>query len=299
MRAKILMLSDSVKSKALLRTPQQALNDMAVAFGHSFIMKDQPLDNGNLDLEDYQGTLVAASEEVLLGVFDAKIRVSTLALPGGLTEFSLLKTPSFPVISVVTPVDQDLETASKAALTALQKAGETGEMVWAVKSGSKIDLIGEAIQRVASPYAFTVPEAVSLAQVIYKPMQFPDRQHIFLADHASADILLGLFHGLAVVGLCHTIYYDDNYQVYRPGGVPGLAPRLFDALYATVAMLEEGLRLKKEAGCLQASVDNVLASGWRARDMDIVGEMAGDDQISELIGEQIELAGSLMQRFPG
>ncbi len=188
-------------------------------------------------------------------MFDAKIRVSTLALPGGLTDFSLLKTPSFPVISVVTPVDQDPETASKAAPTALQKAGEKGEMVWAVKSGSKIDLIGEAIQRVASPYAFTVPEAVSLAQVIYKPMQFPDRQHIFLADHASADILLGLFHGLAVAGLCHTIYYDDNYQVYRPGGVPGLAPRLFDALRHG-GNAGGGLKAEKEAGCLQASVDN-------------------------------------------
>ena len=300
MRAKILMLSGSMKEKNLLRAPQQALNDIAVAFGHSFIMKDQQLDGEAAGWEagEAQAVLAAASEEAILSFFDAQVRVSTLTLPQGLRDFSLLRIPQFPVITLVSPLKPGLDHAGMAAKAALKIAGDGEAMVWAVASDDN-GLWDDAVSRAASPYALSTPEALPLANVISKPLQYPDRHHVFMADDAQGSLLISLYRGLSGAGLAHSVYVSENHKVHTAGGVPGYFPGLFDALYATVALLGDSLALKKEAGCLQASVDNVLASGWRARGMDIKGKTAGDDQIAALIGEQIDLAGSLMQRFPG
>ena len=301
MRAKILMLSDSIKSKALLRVPQQALSDIAVAFGHSFVMKDQALDGQAFNMEEgeYQAIIAAVSEEALLTGFDARWKASTLKLPGGLSDFSLLRIPYFPTITLVSSMKASLDSAVPAAGAALKLSGETGAMAWTVASRETPGLLDQAVAKAASPYALSASESLPLEAVIGKPLQFPDRHHIFLADRTSAALLMSIFRGLSGAGLSHSVYDNGVTRVHVPGGAAGFVPGIFDALYATVTALDESLLLKKEAGCLQASVDNVLASGWRARDMEIAGESAGDEQIASLIGEQIELAGSLMQRFPG
>ncbi|MGI6696867.1 MAG: hypothetical protein ACOX6O_11635 [Christensenellales bacterium] len=301
MRAKILMLSDSIKSKSLLRTPQQALSDIAVAFGHSFVMKDQQLEEVNFDIspDEYQAVIAAVSEEELLDVFDARWRIRSLRLPDGLADFSLLRIPRFPAITLVSPMQTGLQSALLAAEKAFQIAGEMGAMVWAVADQGAPGVLAEAVSRAASPYALSSPEAVPVESVVAKPLQHPDKNHVFLADRPTAELLFAIFRGLSGAGLSYSIYGDESTKIHLAGGVSGFAPGLFDALYATVTALESSLHLKKEAGCLRASVDNVLASGWRSRDMNVVGESAGDEQIAALIGEQIELAGSLMQRFPG
>lgn len=302
MRTKILMLSDSLNGKALLRTSQQTISDIAIAFGHSFVMKDTLLDgSGGLALvpEEAQAILAAVTEDSLLKVFDAQIRTTALNLPEGLQDFSLLRIPDFPSLTFVSPLKPGLAFAMKAAQTAL-KAGAAGEaMVWAVASEDGTELWEEAVYKAASPYALSIPQALPLAAAVAKPLQFPQRAHVFLADPASGGLMLGLYQGLSGAGLSHSVYQDESRSVHLAGGVPGFSPKLFDALSATVALLDESLGLKKEAGCLRASVGNVLASGWRAKDMDIVGNVASDEKIAMLLGEQIELAGSLMQRFPG
>ncbi|MDD4080236.1 MAG: hypothetical protein PHP02_02325 [Eubacteriales bacterium] len=302
MRAKILMLSDSLNTKALLRTPQQALNDIAVAFGHSFIIKDVQVDGpGDLSLgaEEAQAILAAVSETALKKVFDAHIRITTLDLPGGLKDFTLLRIPDFPTLAFVSPLKPGLDFAKRAAQTALKAAGHEEAMIWAVAPDDGVSIWEEAVSKAASPYALSMPEALPLAAAVSKPLQFPQRRHVFLADLASAKLMLGLYRGLSGAGLAHITYMDASRRVHLAGGVPGYPPRLFDALYATAALLDESLELKKEAGCLKASLGNILASGWRARDMDIQGNAANDDKIAALLGEQIDLAGSLMQRFPG
>ncbi len=301
MRAKILMLSGSIKEKSLLRVAQQALSDIAVAFGHSFVMRDQQMDGqpDSYDFEESQAVLSAAPEAALRSVFEARLRISTLALPQGLVDYSLLRIPRFPGISTVSPLRPGLDAAVAAAKAALNMAGEGENLIWAAASGQSRALWEEAVKRAASPFALSVPEVVPAANVIAKPLQHPDQGHVFLADEADAALVLSLFRGLSGAGLVHSVYAGAGARVHMPGGVPGFVPGLFDAMYATVALLEDSLKLKKEAGCLRASVDNVLASGWRARDMDIAGETVGNEQIAALIGEQVELAGSLMQRFPG
>ncbi|MDD3109204.1 MAG: hypothetical protein PHP07_00105 [Eubacteriales bacterium] len=302
MRAKILMVSDSLMGKALLRMCQQTISDIAIAFGHSFVMKDVQLDGPeavSLAAEEAQAILAVLSEASLFKVFDAHIRTTTLELPEGLKDFSLLRVPDFPTLSCVSPFRPGLDAAVNAARKVLGVAGAREAMVWAVVSGDRARLWEEAVGKTASPYALSAPEALPLAAAVAKPLQFPQREHIFLADTASADLLLGLYRGLSGAGLSHSIYQDESRRVHLAGSVPGFTPRLFDALDATVAMLDESLGLKKEAGCLKASVGNVLASGWRAKDMDIEGNAASDEKIAALLGEQIDLAGSLMQRFPG
>ncbi|NLG57662.1 MAG: hypothetical protein GX540_04550 [Clostridiales bacterium] len=302
MRAKILMLSDSLNAKALLRTPQQAISDLAVAFGHSFIMKDRQLDGTSfsLEAEEAQAVLAAGSEDALLKVFDARVRLSVLALPQGLKDFSLLRIPEFPTLTFVSPLKPGFDCAVLAARTTLKAAGGQEAMVWAMASGEETGQWEEAVSKAASPYALSAPKTLSLSAAVSKPLQFPQQQHIFLADSDAAGLMLGLYRGLSGAGLAHSVYLGEGeLKVYLAGGVPGYEARLFDALNATTALIDGGLKLKKEAGCLQASVGNVLASGWRARDMDIEGNAVGDDQIAALLGEQIDLAGSLMQRFPG
>lgn len=302
MRVRILMLSDSMKEKALLRTPQQALSDIAVAFGHSFIMKDQRLEGllPGIVADEADALIAAGPEASLLSAFNARVRVSALALPQGLRDFSLLRIPQFPAITIVSPLEPGLECAVIAAGAALQAAGEEEAMLWAVTPGEDPELWNKAIDQAVSPFALLRPEALMMASVIAKPLQHPDRPHVFMADQKDAGLLLSLYRGLSGAGLVHSVLMGEGgFRVHVPGGAPGFGPSLFDALYATVALLEDSLALKKEAGCLRASVDNVLASGWRDRSMDIQGQAAGDEQIAALIGEQIELAGSLMQRFPG
>ena len=43
MRARLTMLSDSARSKLLVQAVQQVLTDVALAFGHSFLMKDEKM----------------------------------------------------------------------------------------------------------------------------------------------------------------------------------------------------------------------------------------------------------------
>lgn len=301
MRAKILMLSDGVREKNMLLVPQQALSDIAVAFGHSFIMKAQQMNDQQLPAEsaDCSAVLAFVPEESLRSVFDLDLRITSLTLPQGLSDFSLLRIPQFPALTLISPLKAGLACDAEAARRAFRMtADEEGAMLWAV-AGREAGLWDQAVIEAAGHYTLSIPEVLPLSAAISKPLQYPGRHHVLLADPAEAELIAGLYRGLSGAGLAHSAYIGSERRVHVPGGVPGYVPGLFDGMYATAALIEDSLKLKKEAGCLKASVDNVLASGWRARDMDIEGEAADDKRIAALIGEQIELAGSLMQRFPG
>ena len=60
-------------------------------------------------------------------------------------------------------------------------------------------------------------------------------------------------------------------------------------------MLRYSLKLEQEADCVDSAVKNILEAGWRTPDMTNMGDGISAYKMQQLISEQINLAGELLQ----
>ena len=140
-----------------------------------------------------------------------------------------------------------------------------------------------------SASAMTAPEAIR-SMIIS-----PERMGMLLCPPYAGGIMLSAGTALSThPNVIHDFAFDESIGVYAPVLPPDqsdVGP--FAAALAVAKMLRCSLHLSKEAACLEAALSNVIVGGWETKEDG--GALSGMDVV-ELIGEQIAMAGELMNK---
>jgi hypothetical protein len=305
MRAKILMLAGEAGFRENLRAAEQILSDVAVAFGHSLVMRgavarDLTEDDIHASVLEYDAILAVGSRAGI-GNLASKMnciyglrQYKTLV---GLLDISRLKDGCQPVGALVWPLldtDAGLNIAAVAA-AALAKEAHSRFLLLPPQDGESAWIT--AASKAAMYAALEAPPSLSPEAVLEELLSHLEENLVILTnghDAGLTDSLLCYLGGLG--GLTYTMYAGDKRRFFAVSPETG-KPGLFASLYAAAAMLEKNLKLTREAECLKTALDNVLASGWRAREMGTFEKTLPDEDILRLVSEQIALAGELFESF--
>lgn len=294
------MLGEDDRFRDSLRVAQQALSAVAVAFGHSIAMREDTLKNRKTLEEDT--ALLAGSRDALA------VAAAGMGFQYGERQFgahegglglSRMRDGQTPMGALVFPLSPDpgrVARACTAACALVRKSG--GELLFLPPQENE-SLWTNAMSRASLYAALPQPAPLGLEDGVLHAMLGMGERRVILSDAKAAGLLDGLLgYAGGVDTLAYTAFVRDDAKIFAAHTARGQRkPGLFSILCAAAALLEDGLRLSGEGGCLRAALDNVLRSGWRARDMGLWEKTASDDEITALVREQVALAGELFEQF--
>ena len=138
-------------------------------------------------------------------------------------------------------------------------------------------------------------DALTASEAIRNMITSPERMGMLLCPPYAGGIMLSAGTALSThPNVIHDFAFDESIGVYAPVLPPeqsDVGP--FAAALAVAKMLRCSLHLSKEAACLEAALSNVIVGGWETKEDG--GALSGMDVV-ELIGEQIAMAGELMNK---
>ena len=300
MRARILMLAEDDRYREPLRVAQQALSAVAVAFGHSFAMREDVLQNRR-SLDEDTALLIGGRDALHaaalgMGFSYGERYYAERDWDLGLSRMRDGRTPAGAVVFPLSPDPGRVARACSAACAMARKGG--GELLFIPPHGSEALWQG-AMSRASLYASVPQPEPLRLEDALAMALTGLGERHITVADAETAGLMdTVLSHAGGMDTLAYTAYARDEGRVFAaPVPYGRRKPGLFSVLYAAAALLDDGLRLGGEGGCLRAALDNVLHSGWRARDMKAGERTVPDEEILSLVKEQVALAGELFDRL--
>lgn len=277
MRVKLSLCSTKQRANTLLNCAQQSLTELAIAFGHSFLVKLIDYDELISSFSREDGIYILAAEEKhkeetakKLNFFAEKLSFS------GLANVSLLKSNMLAKGSVLSPIDSS--ASSLASFRGYLQAKKTDEKALIM-----------ADER--------------MLPVIEKLMFYPDNMGDLICDYNAGSILrhiATLISGTQLVSFS-ILRGNEGSLYYVPLSDKNLKESSINpyGLYFAISnALMDKYRLEKEALCLQTATANVLKAGWRTEDclMAPMSEsLISTRELCSLIDEQIMLAGELMQ----
>lgn len=317
MRARLTMLSDSARSRLLVQAVQQVLTDVALAFGHSFLMKDEKMGQASLDAYGTPMTVetveaCVASDAVLVVTQNGEGMLSLawgtgcslacrpFALDQSWAAHSALKSGAMPSGLVVYPLSDEADAMGDAAIYAYKCAGKTQTPVCEIPfEGNLKEAWVGATKNAAAQHAAVERQIHTTEDALVRLLAEPDQLGVVLAKPGAASLLIAAASAISGVSGVFFDRYVSTDRVIQSVFVPeqGLPADMnpFGVLYAAQDLLRETLQLEREARCLGAAVANVLAAGWRTRDTALQGmRVTGYETICGLVSEQIALAGELM-----
>lgn len=299
MRARIVFAWDTPRARSLQAQVQQVLSDVAVAFGHSFVMKDERM--GAASVEAYGSAMTVETVEACQ---EADATLAVLTHPDGLLELAqgLLcvlachlyeEWPAgcdVPLASGLMPqgvicyplyADERLRDAAELAY-ALSGHGRVREIPF---DGSLRENWLAATQALSARYTTMLPVQVTLNDVLASLIADPTGLGVVFAKPqaaqtlaAAADALCGGLpgHQRFMGDKCLHVYVDSQ------AGVNSLSP---SALAAAADLLRTSLNLVREADCVLAATANVQQTA---------PEGGLDIDAWERVSQQIALAGELL-----
>lgn len=322
MRAKIMLVSGSETALGLSLFVQQILTDLAIAFGHSFVMAEEKF--SALSIQEYgaamtEETIEAAGEcdgllclsqdeeglaELAQGL-GCLLRCRVIDLPEAMRAHSLLRSGLLPRGMIACPLSDEADTLKKAAERYFERVRELAYPVAEIPFTGENKLLWERSIRPALSKYFagqsrrTASTAVLLKECIAQPEYLGSvmaAPAAFASISAAATALCG-----KAASFVYDAYWDEQgpkvyYSLIGPSApADNLNP--FGALFAACDMLRYSLGLVKESEFLLTCCRNVLDAGWRTADIAENGHASVSAQaIIQLIGEQIELAAALGSR---
>ena len=256
MRAKILFLSEKEKYRESLRMAQQALSELAVAFSHSFVMREMSLeaDDNQQDLLslmlEQDAVLMAGSKEfakktaLSFGCFAAASRINQ---SDTLKELCRLKEGNLPSADLIYPLNDSPSFIGKTAVAACALAKKGGRKLVTVQNDeteSWNSVLSKAAMYAALPSPQTFQLDAVLEQLLYNKEYIP--LVMSGANEASMIGNLLLFLG-GTERLAHLTYLADSRRIQ---GVSPCSeqPQLpfFSMLYATADAVRYQLAWKKK-----------------------------------------------------
>lgn len=307
MRAKLLFYAEKPRYQAVLRLAQQALSEVAIAFSHSFTLRDlqQGQPGAGLELQNFpmaQGAaLLAGSADFVAdaarqgGCF-AGLREP--ALPGASEPLSRLKQGSLPMLRLLWPLQDSQAALGKTAVAACAAAGSEGGRLLIIRGGGSDHWPG-IVAQAARYAAIPAPEALTPAEFLDLMLVGGLQQATVLATPEAAALIKRLddyLQGSEALGFTAFLADTHRFQAVTPPG--GQAdPAFFSCLFAAADALGHSLGLTQEADCLRTALYNVLASGWRTMEFSLAEKTISHEEALRLVAEQVQLAGELFERI--
>lgn len=309
-----MLLPASAPGEKLCGYAEQILTEVSAAFQHSFTLKREKI--GEKSMAAYNEPLTDEAVEACLqcqGIFlcdaecegaqdlydalDLPLRIRSFCVPDALcgrheSPVSLWMAQAFSV---------DSDTLRRAMHSAFRFAHEIDTGIVHVPPAGASRQEWESAIRVQEtdfpqlPVAqFTAPDAMTAL------ISAPNRLGLMLCPPYAG----GMLHA-AATALCsypsmmHDAAFDGEMGVYAPYIPKNLEMdeelNPFATALAVGALLRYSLQLSREAGCVEAAVNNVLSSGYCPLDPHApVENQKSAQELVDLICEQIAVAGELM-----
>lgn len=322
MRAKIMLISGSETALGLSLFVQQVLTDLAVAFGHSFVITEErgsalsrkeygsPMTEETVEAADAcdAALWLAPDESGLAELCDGLrciLACHVFWLPEELRGLSLLKSGVLARGILASPLSDGEEDLRRSMDRLRAMAGDRGlalsEIPYAGERGER----WQRAVRTAAERGYPLNRSVTNApDFIRKTIEDPASMGVLLATPSACAGTRAVAEALCgqAAGLCYSLYPEKRrvrlYSVRVPDRASADETSPLGALFAVCELLKTGLGLAKEAEFLSTCCDNVLHAGWRTSDL---AAESGRQPITaegmiRLISEQIELVAALGQR---
>lgn len=307
MRAKILFLAETPEDREQARPAQLALSELALAFSHSFTMREYSPKEG-MGAEEWQALVADADAVLVTGkrefVEGAARKLGCFAIlsgqewPQAAEGLSRLKQGAPPVMPLIWPIGKAAGLAGKTTVSACAFARQLGRPLAFIESEETEGW--QALLAQASRYAaMPLPEALSLDAYLDLALMGGGEVPLAMAARDSAAFVSRLGHYLGGTELlAHETGLHDHGRVHlvHQAGARATLP-LYALLFATAALVRDSLKLEREADCMDAAVGNVLASGCRTPEFGLSADTVSVEEATQRVCRQIELAGELIERF--
>ena len=317
MRAKMMIMNGNTEASALSLLVQQMMTDLAVAFGHSFMIVEEKI--SKLSLDDYGSAMTEEAVEAACqcegilcispdqeGVFELAeglaciLQCHVYNLPSSVSGYSPLKSGKLPYGVLACPIvteERDLQIAAD-HMFSLSK--DSGLLISEIPySGKRLELWEQATRPAAARYFLSQRHVTDLPTFLDRIIRKPDEMGVLLATpfacagaHAAASALCG------VESFVYNSFWDHQgprmYLVHVSNVGTGDSTNPFGVLYAIADMMKYRLGLDRESDFLLTCCKNVLEAGWRTADIAEDGNMrVSTEAVFRLISEQIELVAAL------
>jgi hypothetical protein len=299
LRAKIMLLSGGKQEEANCAYASRLLTDISSAFGHSFFLAEGKMEEKAFAAcQDFRAVFAGSSEnpafQALLDELAMPLLIRSFCVPESLCARD--EAPAVLYVGAVLSLDE--ETLLPACRAAFQFAQEQDCRLCSVFPTGANRQAWEAEIRAQAGLFPQVPAVLMTGpEAISAMITAPERMGLILCPPYAGSMLNAAGTALcASPAVMHDMALDAEMGVFAPYTLPGEeTPQPFSAALALAKLLRFSLRLTREAACLEAAVNNVLAAHSRVlREGD---ETAPDPEKSlDMICEQIAVAGELMLR---
>lgn len=313
MRAKLMLLSGSQPASQLSLYAQQILTDIAVTFGHSFVILEDKI--SGLSKQEFGSAMtqeainaakqcdavvsLSDNQDGLLDLntgLDCVLGGYIYKLPASLSSYSLLKTNQLPQGILFFPWDSDQPAFSRAAFHISKRAQEENCSITFILGEETPQLdFSEVARSFVNQHSAIRARQLDAPTLLSEIFLDPQSMGMIIAPKSISETLNAAVSAISgLPSFAFKAFWDKKiiklYAVDIKAAKQQDSFCPFGLLYALVDMLRHSLNLVKEADCLRTCIDNVLEAGWRTADM-VLGSQVSvtSEKIFKLISEQIEL----------
>ena len=309
MHAKIILLPGSQTGERLCSVAEEVLTDISVSFGHTFsILRDKIGEAAQraygTALSENTIHLCGSADAIFLGDREAEgenILLTALAVPMRVRTFSVggLEESRF---TLVTAARRDKQSVKAMFLDALDIAQKEHEVLSYVEPEAEplLSVYREMAKEAMQEYPEVTCEPLPAPKAIEKLILSPADVGVLVAPAYAGEMFVTLatsLHGAPMLLFDACIGYQNAvYEPVIPAGFrAGDDVNPLGTISAVAQMLRYSLHLEQEADCVDSAVKNILDAGWRTPDMTSMGDGISTYKMQQLISEQINLAGELLQ----
>ena len=310
MQAKIILLPGSPVGERLCSAAEEVLTDISVAFGHTFSLVRDKIGEAaerayGVPLAENTLRACAQSDAVFLGDPNNEAEsflLRALGIPAKMRQFSVGGSENAHFM-ITRSVYQEKSALRDMFRMALSQAKEEGIRLSYVLPESETDaqLFMDALEAEQADIHAEKVDELSPAEAVQALLLAPSDVGMMVVPSYVGEMCLTLatcLHGAPM--LLHDACVGNKVSVVEPF-VPDRVKANDDinplgAVSAVASLLRYSLHLNQEADCVLLAVRNVLDSGWRTPDMTSMGDGVGCYKMLQLISDQINLAGELLQQ---
>ena len=309
MQAKIILLPGSSVGERMCGIAEEVLTDISVAFGHTFsIVRDKIGEAAEraygVPLSENTMRLCAQSDAVFLGDPNNEAEsflLRALGIPAKTREFSVGGAENARFL-ITRSVYQEKNALHDMFRSALQQAKDENITLSYLLPESEKDaeLFLNALDAEQAEIKAEKVEELTPSEAIQALLLAPSELGLLVTPSYAGEMCLTLatnLHGAPM--LLHDACIGKKVSVVEPF-IPenvkvndDLNP--LGAVAAVASMLKYSLHLRQEADCVTSAVRNILEAGWRTPDMTSMGDGVSCYRMLQLISDQINLAGELLQ----
>ena len=310
MDAKIVLLPVSPVGERLCSIAEEVLTDVSVAFAHTFsIVRDKMGEAAEraygVPLAENTLRLCSQADAVLVGDANTEAEsflLRALGIPAKTREFAVGGAENARFYITRSIYNEKAALRDMFHLALQQAKDEDIRLSYLLPEGQEdAEAFLAALEK--EKEALHVDNVVELlpSEAIECLIGAPTDIGILVAPAYAGQMCLSLatsLHGAPM--LLHDACIGNKVSVYEPF-IPAHVKANNDlnplgAISSVASLLRYSLKLEQEADCVASAIKNVMDAGWRTADMTSMGDGVSCYKMQQLISDQINLAGELLQQ---